>query len=168
MKPALADLASTLLRVVPALLAGCAAAPYVQPAGPQTARLTVLNASGEVLPLYTFADAESCTGMLALHPRAGVPRGDTFTVRIGGDAPFTLAARGSTTPPSSFGTSGGAPCSAVATFVPASGKIYVATYRGTGDQCFLQVGERVADRAGEPAKIVPERSLRIREEPACR
>jgi hypothetical protein len=164
MKLALPDLASTLLRVLPALMAGCAAAPYVQPGGPQTARLTVLNASGEVLPLYTFADAESCTGLLALHPRAGVPRGDAFTVRIAGDAPFTLAAKGSTAPPASFGTGGDAPCSAAATFVPVPGKTYVATYRGTGADCSLVVGERV----GQPAKIVPERSLRIREEPACR
>jgi hypothetical protein len=147
------------------LLAGCVAGPYKVPEGAETARLTVTNSSGDPLPLYTFDNAESCAGARSLHPRAGVPMGDSYSLRIAAGAPFTLSAQGTNAEPRSFGTAGGAaPCAVAGTFLPKAGRSYLAIYRAGGGGCSLQVGERAPDAV----KYVPEASFRLRTEDNCR
>jgi len=140
------------------LLAGCVRSPYVEPEGANTARLTVHNATGEMLPLDTFEDGAECSGRRALD-RGGVPAGDVWTVRIHAAEPFTLAAHGS----------GGATyCTAAVTFVPAAGESYLAIYRLGSGKCSIQVGRRTSERYAARTAYVLEASARQRDEPACR
>jgi hypothetical protein len=142
------------------LLAGCARGAYVAPDGPGTARLTIQNASADVLPLDTFEDQAECSGRLALD-RGGVPAGDVWTVRIAAGEPFTLTARGSA--PGGMNS-----CSAAVTFDPVAGESYLAIYRMRGDKCFLQLGRRTSDRYAAKTSYAIEPSARPRDEPACR
>lgn len=139
-------------------LAGCVRSPYVAPEGPNTARLTVHNATEEELPLDTFEDGENCSGRLALH--GGVPGSDTVILRIPAGEPFTLTARGD--------AGGGFHyCSAAVTFDPAAGESYLAIYRLGSGKCQLQLGRRTTERfAARPAYAL-ERSARPRPESAC-
>ena len=152
------------------LLAGCARGPYVAPEGPNTARLTVHNATGEELPLDTFEDGATCSGRLTLH--SGVPSNDTPTVRIPAGELFTLTARGSGAMPSTPdapGLIGGVKyCTAAVSFRPAAGESYLAVYRLAGSgKCFLQVGRRTSETYARPTYVI-EPSARPRDEPACR
>jgi hypothetical protein len=141
------------------LLSGCARGAYVAPDGPDTARLTVHNATGDVLPLDTFEDPEACSGRLALD-RGGIPAGDVWTVRIAAGGPFTLTGRGA--------MGGVTYCTVAVTFTPASGQAYLAVYQLRGGKCSLQVGRRTSDKYAAKATYVVEPSVRQRDESACR
>ena len=133
------------------------------PEGPNTARLTVQNATGEELPLDTYEDGKTCSGRLTLHN--GVPENDIVTVRISAAVPFTLTARGADAP----GLTGGVTyCTVAVTFDPRAGETYLAIYRAGGGKCFLQVGRRTSERFAAKATYVVEPSARQRDEPACR
>jgi hypothetical protein len=144
--------------------------PYVAPDGPNTARLTVHNGTGEVLPLDTFEDGERCSGRLALH--GGIPGSDTVTLRITAGEPFTLTARGSGAMPSTPdapGLIGGVKyCTIALTFDPAAGETYLAIYRVGDGRCHLQLGRRTSERFAAKTTYVVEGSARQRDEAACR
>lgn len=144
------------------MLAGCAPAAYVEPAGSETAILRIENQTAPVfgydLEADTYQDGASCAGRLRIADARALPRGVAHTVHVRADAEFTLTFRA---------TGGGAwraeSCAVAGTFTPVAGERYVAIFRSEG-KCELVFARQ---QAAGGRRYAREPSYRERFEAAC-
>src|SRR5207244_11054848 len=77
----------------------CAPVTYIEPPEGNTASLRIENQGpaifGYALEADTYQNAAACSGRLRLASPQALPRGVAQTVRVAGDAGFTLTLRGS-------------------------------------------------------------------------
>jgi hypothetical protein len=146
-----------------ALLAGCAPAPYVEPAGEDTATLRIENQTAAVfgyeLEADTYKDAATCSGRLLIANARALPRGVSHSVHVRADAEFTLTFRGS-----GGGASRTESCAVAGTFKPAAGERYVAIFRSGQQKCELVFAHQ---QSGGARRYARESSYRDRFDAAC-
>ena len=146
-----------------ALLAGCAPAPYVEPAGEGTATLRIENQTAAVfgyeLEADTYKDAATCAGRLLIADSRALPRGVSRSVRVGAGAEFTFTFRGT-----GGGASRGESCAVAGTFRPVAGERYVAIFRSGQQKCELVFAHQ---QSGGGRRYAREPSFRERYEAAC-
>lgn len=144
------------------LLAACAPAAYVEPAGGETALLRIENQTAAIfgyeIEADAYQDAASCAGRLRVADPRALPRGVSHTVHVPAGVEFTLTFRAT-----GGGASGAESCTVAGTFTPAAGERYVAIFRSER-KCELIFAHQQT-QAGR--RYVREPSYRERYEAAC-
>jgi hypothetical protein len=148
-----------VLVTVLAVLAGCKAGPYIEPQEVGSPQL-ILKSEVAARALYsTFDDGATCQystfKRLAVDESGDshVPTGESRSLTIRPDQPFTLYAR----------YLGVTWCSVMVTFVPQKNNFYLATFRDKGDRCYLSIKRRETSGDGRSPVFVPEPSAWQRE-----
>jgi len=158
------------------LLAGCMAAPYLEPEGPGLATLVIDNESIDPLEAATYVSGDTCSAKRSLHP--GIPLGGPHIVKVSGGKPFTLwtkSVRAFTSHNEPIGRlTGVGICSGSLTFTPLPGRRYVARFRMEPDKdglqrssgsCYAQVAEEIRLPNGSLRRTA--QPYRWRTESAC-
>lgn len=131
-----------LLVVVPLAFVACAK-PYVQPVGAETASLKFVNTAYIDVGLMGFNVADNCSGgKLHFNGKVGLAASEHATIRVKANEPFSFAFHFS---------AGNKYCNMPATFTPAQGREYIATFAADSVKCYVSVVSATdASRKREP------------------